>query len=125
VKVRYNVVVGVLFVVLGAVSTVLGLWLTLLGEFNPTFLFGLLCALLGILYLVRPYFWVHESTVVIQAALGPAKRTIPFKSLTFDGNKMIAVRADGTTRKVPVARWMANTGDWDTVRTARTTPGSR
>lgn len=124
-KVRYNVVVGVLFVVLGAVSTVLGLWLTLLGEFNPTFLFGLLCTLLGILYLVRPYFWVHESLVVIQAALGPAKRRIPFESLTFDGNKMIAVQADGTTRKVPVARWMSNAGDWDSVRTARTTPGSR
>jgi hypothetical protein len=124
-KVRYNTVVGIIFVVLGAVSTVLGLWLTLLGDFNPSVFVGLLCLLLGILYLVRPYFYVHQSAVVVPAVVGPAKREFPFQSLTFDGSKMIAVRTDGTTKKVPVARWMANTGDWDAVMNARTTPGSR
>jgi hypothetical protein len=124
-KVRYNMVVGVVFVVLGGVCTFLGLWLTLLGEFNPTVIVGLLCLALGISYLVRPYFWVHTSAVVVPAAIGPLKRQFPFKTLTFEGNKMIAVRPDGTTKKVPVARWMSNTGDWDAIMSARTTPGRR
>lgn len=124
-KVRYNVVAGVVLVVIGGAATFLGLWLTLLGEFNPSVIAGLLCLLLGVLYLTRPYFYVHQSAVVIPAVLGPAKREIPFQSLTFDGGRMIAVRADGTTKKVPVARWMSNAGDWDSVMNARTSPGPR
>ena len=124
-KVRYNMYVGILFVVLGAVSTVLGLWLTLLGDFSPGFIVGVLCLVLGILYLARTYFWVHENAVVVPAVVGPLKREFPFQSLTFDGGKMIAVRPDGTSKKVPVARWMSNTGDWNAVMTARSTPGRR
>jgi hypothetical protein len=121
-KVRYNTAVGIVFVVLGAVCTILGLWLAMLGEFNPSVLVGLLVLLLGILYLVRPYFWVHANSVEVPAVIGPARRRFEFQTLTMDGNKVIAVRADGTRKKVPVTRWMSNTSDWDTVMSGRTTP---
>lgn len=124
-KVRYNTAVGISFVVLGAVCTVLGLWLAMLGEFNPSVLIGLLVLLLGILYLVRPYFWVHSKSVEVGAVIGPMKREYEFQTLELSGGKVVAVRADGTRKKVPVTRWMSNTSDWDAVMSARTTPAGQ
>jgi hypothetical protein len=125
VKVRYNMAVGIVFVVLGAVCELLGLWLVALGEFSPAAIFGFLPLLLGILYLVRPYFWVYAGSVEVVAAVGPARRQFPFQALELDGNRLVTVRADGTRKKVPVARWMANTGDWNTVMSSLPTPGDR
>jgi hypothetical protein len=124
-KVRYNMLVGVVLVVLGAVCTFLGLWLLLLGEFSPAVIAGLAPLLIGVLYLARPYFWVHQNTVEIPAVFGPVKRRFPFQTLALDGGKVVALMSDGTRKKVPVARWMANASDWDAVMSARTTPGSR
>jgi hypothetical protein len=114
-KVRYNVTVGVVFIVLGAVCSFLGLWLLLLGEFNPAVVVGLLPALMGILYLVRPYFLVDRGVVTVPALIGPAKRQFPFARLEVDGGKVVAVTSEGTRKKVPVARWMAHPADWRAV----------
>src|SRR5262245_7166918 len=124
-KVRYNVAVGVVLLILGAVCVFLGLWLTALGEFSPAAIVGFIPLLIGILYLSRPYFWVHDKTVVLPAVLGPLKREFPFQRLEFTGGRMIAVRPDGTTKKLPVTRWMANTDDWAAVMNARTSPAGR
>ncbi|MFL6119063.1 hypothetical protein [Actinophytocola sp.] len=110
-KVRYNPVVGVVMVVLGAVCLFLGLWLMALGEFNASVLVGALVTLLGILYLVRPYFWVSSSAVELRAVVGPVRRTFPFRTLEVDGSKLVAVN-DGDRKKLPVTRWMAHSGDW-------------
>jgi hypothetical protein len=104
-KVRYNPVVGVLLLVLGGVCLFLGLWLLALGEFNMSVLAGALVTLLGILHLVRPYFWVTASAVEVTAAIGPARRTFPFR-----------------TKKLPVTRWMAHSGDWTAAVERATRP---
>jgi hypothetical protein len=115
VKVRYNPVVGIVMLVLGAVCLFLGLWLMALGEFSPAVFPGLLVTVMGILYLVRPYFWVTSSTVELVTPMGPAKRRCPFQALEVDGGRFYAVSADGTRKKVPVSRWMANSADWRAV----------
>ena len=110
-KVRYNPVVGVVMLVLGGVCLFLGLWLLALGELNMSILAGALVTLLGILHLVRPYFWVTSSAVEVGAVLGPVKRTFPFRTLEVDGSALVAV-GDSDRKKLPVRRWMAHSGDW-------------
>ncbi len=114
-KVRYNPVVGVVFIVLGAVCEFFGLWLVLLGEFSPAAIVGLLPILIGILYFVRPYFFVDPHTVTVPAVLGPVRREFPYERLDLEGNKVVTVRADGSRKKVPVARWLAHSADWRAV----------
>jgi len=111
-KVRYNPVVGVVALAIGGVCVFLGLWLMLLGEFSPAVVIGLMPMLIGVLYLARPYFWVHSTSIEVPALLGPMRRQFPFKTLEVDGGKLFAVSADGTRKRVPVARWSAHTGDW-------------
>jgi len=111
-KVRYNPVVGVVFVVLGAVCEFFGLWLLMLGEFSPAAFVGLFPLLIGILYFVRPYFFVDPHTVTVPALLGPVRREFPYERLELERNKVITVRTDGVRKKVPVARWLARSADW-------------
>ncbi|TDV42735.1 hypothetical protein [Actinophytocola oryzae] len=111
-KVRYNPAVGTVMIVLGAVCVFLGLWLAMLGEFNPGIVVGLVPMVLGILYFVRPYFLVSPGSVALVAVFGPVRREFPYETLEFTGGKVFAVRGDGTRKRVPVARWMANSGDW-------------
>lgn len=114
-KIRYNVAVAVVMLVIGAACAFGGLWLYLLGEFSFTLIIGLILMLLGILYLVRPYFWVYSTEVIIPAPIGPVKRRFPFQYLEANGNRLYAVTGDGTRKKVPVARWLANSADWAAV----------
>ncbi len=111
-KVRYNPAVGVVALVLGGVCLFLALWLMSLGEFSPAIFPGLLVTLLGVMYLVRPYFWMNPKSVELAALIGPMKRTFPFQTLEVDGSRLVAVSGDGSRKKVPVARWMAHSGDW-------------
>jgi hypothetical protein len=112
VKVRYNPAVGVVSLVIGGVCLFLGLWLMALGEFSPAIFPGLMVTLFGVLYLVRPYFWVNSTSVETAALIGPLKRTFPFQTLEVDGGKLVAISQDGSRKKVPVTRWMAHSGDW-------------
>lgn len=114
-KVRYNAAVGIVMLVLGATCSFLGLWLYLLGEFSPAVIVGLVPMVIGILYLVRPYFWVYSTLVRVPALYGPVKREFPHQYLEADGNRLYAVTGDGTRKKVPVARWLANSADWAAV----------
>lgn len=121
-RVRYNPAVGIVLLALGAVCEFLGLWLFMLGESSPALFAGLVPMVLGVLYLVRPYFWVYATSVALPAPIGPVKRQFPFQSLEVDGRKLIATRDDGTRKKVPVARWLAHPTDWREV-TAVARPG--
>lgn len=111
-KVRYHASVGIVLVVLGALCTLLGMWLFLLGDVGPAPLVGLVSVLMGVLFLVRPYFWVYSNLVVVPAVIGPVKRQFPYRHLEATGNRLYAVRDDGTRKRLPVARWMANSADW-------------
>ena len=114
-KVRFNPVVAIVMLVVGALCVFLGLWLFLLGEFSPALIAGLMPMLIGILYLVRPYFWVYSTLVRVPALIGPVKREFPLQYLEANGNRLYAVTGDGTRKKVPVARWIANSSDWAAV----------
>ncbi|WP_020672355.1 hypothetical protein [Amycolatopsis nigrescens] len=111
-KVRYNPVVGVALLVIGAVCEFLGVWLYLLGEFSPVVLTGLMPMLIGILYLVRPYFWVSPAAVEVTALVGTMRREYPFQALEAEGGRLVAVDHEGARKKVPVARWLAHSEDW-------------
>lgn len=114
-KVRYNPYVGIIALVVGSVCVFLGLWLTLLGTFNPAVVVGLMPVLIGILYLVRPYFLVTPTAVQVTALIGSIQREYPYQWLEVDGGKLLAVSGDGTRTRVPVARWLANSIDWAAV----------
>lgn len=70
---------------------------------------------MGVLLLVRPYFWVQPNVVEVPALIGPLRRRFPYQWLEIDGGKLFTVREDGTRKKVPVARWFANSADWAAV----------
>jgi hypothetical protein len=112
-KVRYNPVVGVGFLVLGAAVLFLGLWVTSLGEFSPGVIGGPVLILLSVPYLARPYFHVTPTAVVLKAGL--VKREFPYQTLEVEDGKLVAVAVDGTRSKVPVARWLARAADWAVV----------
>lgn len=114
-KVRYNMALGIVLVVLGAVCEFLGVWLLLLGEFSPAAVAGLVPLLIGILYLVRPYFVIDARMVTIPAVFGPVRRDFAYQRLELDGGRLHAITADGSRKKVPVARWLANPTDWRSV----------
>jgi hypothetical protein len=118
-KVRYNPVIGIVVLVVGAASEFLGLWLYLLGQFNTSVVVGAILLLLGILYLVRPYFWVYPTTVEVTALVGPVRRKFPFETLRVEGNRMFADADTGVSKKVPVTRWMAHSADWTAVTRGR------
>jgi hypothetical protein len=90
---------------------VLGLWLLALGEFSSAVIPGVVCMLLGPLYVMRPYFTVNTDTIVVPAPLGPARRVVEYKTLAIDGSRLIAVSGDGTRKKVPVYRGMSHPAD--------------
>jgi hypothetical protein len=123
-KIRYNPVIAIVFIVLGVICLFLGLWLSMLEGFQPAILPGLLCPLIGILYLTRPYFWVHPMLVELPALVGPIKREFQYQTLELNGRKLVAVRDDGTRKKVPVARWLAHSGDWAAVTAGSARPAS-
>jgi hypothetical protein len=100
---------------LGLVALVLGLWLLALGEFSSALVPGVVCTLLGTLYLLRPYFTVNTDAIVIPAPLGPVRRVFEYTTLEIDGSRLIAVSSDGTRKKLPVYRAMSHPADWKSV----------
>ena len=114
-KVRYNPVIAIVAILLGGICLFLGLWVSMLGEFNPAVIAGLMPTLIGILYLVRPYFWVTPGSVTVGALIGPMSREFMFQRLEADGGRLYAIEDDGTRKKLPVARWLANSTDWRAI----------
>lgn len=110
-KIRYNPVLGVTMIVLGVVCEVLGLWLLALGETDPTLFVGVIVVLLGLPYLLRPYFLVHHTTVEVLTLLGPARRRYEYERLELVDNKLFAISGDHRVR-VPVVKAMARSSDW-------------
>lgn len=117
-KVRYSPVVAGVFLVLGLVSLILGLWLLGLGQFAPGLIIGAMLTLIGVLYLVRPYFEVTAKTVSVPALLGPKHRDYGYETLEIDGGRLVAVSSDGARKKVPVYRWTSHPADWKALAAA-------
>lgn len=109
-KVRYNPVVAALFIVLGGVLGLLALWLLLLGTFSIGVIIGPLLLLVGIRYLVSPYFEVSRHGVTVIAPFGNGKE-YPGRFVLEGGRPMVVTPGGGRT-KVRVSRWLANGTDW-------------
>jgi hypothetical protein len=114
-KIRYHAALGIVLLVLGALCTVLGSWNFLLGDGSPAPLAGVVCLVMGVLFLARPACWVYSTVVVVPALIGPVKRQFPLQRLETTGTRLYAIRDDGTRKKIPVAKWMANSADWYAV----------
>ncbi|MCT2582640.1 hypothetical protein [Actinophytocola gossypii] len=119
-RVSYNPVWAVTTLVVGAGCFVLGLWVTLLGDFSPLVFIGPLLVLLGILQFARPYFLYDAGTrtIAVKALLGPATRRFGGSEgtrLIVDVDRIAHVTPDGRTKKVPVSRAMSKRDDWNAV----------
>jgi hypothetical protein len=118
-KVRYSPIVAVLLLLVGIVSLVLGLWLLGLGQFSPGLIVGAMLTLIGVLYLVRPYFEVSTKSVSVPALVGSRQRDFAFETLEFEGSRLVTISRDGARRKVPVYRWSSHPADWKALVAAK------
>lgn len=113
--IRYNQVIGLVMMVLGIGNIALGGWLTLLGSFSVSLVLGFIVALLGALYLTRPYFFVTPSAVIVPAMIGPVRRTFDFggkaEHIKIENGKLM-VHNGSQWKRVPVQRWFCNASDW-------------
>jgi hypothetical protein len=121
VDVRYNPVIPVIMLVIGVVNAVLGLILLQSGGSAGVSLFlGPLFVVLGLLQLTRTYFEFDPATgtIVVKALIGSVSRRFGGTEggrLLVDGSRIMCVRADGRTKKVPVSRLYARGDHWREV----------
>lgn len=73
---------------------------------------GVVCLLVGIAYMMRPYFHVEADAVIFPAAIGPVKKPYPYA----DGELRIEQNALYIgAKKTGARRWLANKADWDAL----------
>ncbi|XVQ11490.1 hypothetical protein ACQP1W_02600 [Spirillospora sp. CA-255316] len=124
-QVRYNPPFAWAVLALGLVNFVLAL---LVPGPLINLVLGVLFIVLGALFLGRPYFTytTHTRTLEVIAPIGTRRsfQGTGENGLTVEGNRIVQVRADGRRKKVPVSRWMARPEEWDAVADAigRTSP---
>ncbi|MFC5752846.1 hypothetical protein [Actinomadura rugatobispora] len=83
---------------------------------------GVLFIVLGALFLGRPYFAYTPQTRTLEviAPIG-IRRPFGGAGgggLVAEGGRIFLVQADGRRKKVPVSRWMARPEEWDAVAEA-------
>lgn len=127
-KIGYNPLFAGVIIVLGLINLVLGfLLLSATEDFNASIVLGPILTLFGILSLTRAYFEFDATTgtIATKALIGPVSRRFGGTAggrLSVMGNRIVHLRADGTTKKVPVAKFMANPQDWRAVLAAISGP---
>lgn len=110
--VRYNRVLGIVFVALGALNLIIAIWAFLLTRNMPFSIFtAILLLILGAGYLRNPYFIVENDAIVAKALIGRNEKRFPYTRLWFDENVLMGEQS-GTSRKMPVRRWLSNREDW-------------
>jgi hypothetical protein len=116
--VRYRKWLGISFTVLGAITTLLWVWLLLLTRnFSLHLITGVIILTLGILYLTKPYFSVGSNRIVFYNLLGVKIKQYSFnswKDLTIEQNK-IYLQGNDRQKKLPIVKWMTNKEDWEKI----------
>ncbi|GAA3444607.1 hypothetical protein Pve01_42730 [Planomonospora venezuelensis] len=118
--VRYNPVVGWLFIVLGGVGAVLQVWLLLLGSFSVFIIFSVFFLIAGAVSLRRTYFSVYPGGATTYAMIGPAKRDFSVgdrQPLTLEGGRLV-VRLENGKRRTVGSRAMSHPADWKRLAAA-------
>ena len=123
-KGRYKSSLGIACLIIGAVSTLLNLWrIGLEGQLRRPILLGLilglLVALLGILYLTRPYFRVAPNRLTVYNLLGKVVKRYPFvafSNLEIEEDSLYVessdAERDSQRERVRVKKWMVRAEDW-------------
>ena len=121
-KARYKTWIGITLLVIGVIATVLNLWVMLLsGSFSFTLIPCVLPAIIGFLYLTRPYFVVAPNRLTIYSPIGKVVRRYPFAS--FNDIKLVngrlyieSVEANLTgAEQVKVSKGLTHASDWKTL----------
>jgi hypothetical protein len=112
-RVGYNKILGVLFIALGLLLAGLGL----MTHNGLSVAMGLMNTVLGVLYLVQPYFVVTGDTVLVKNLFGMTMRVLPYESLEqFEvapsGASFRFRGADGIYQGPRFHRWLSHRGDW-------------
>jgi hypothetical protein len=113
--------------IVGGFSTLLGVWLLLLGEFNPSMLGGLILLFIGYQYLRRPYFVVEPDQVVMLAPFGSFQRNFNVdepQHVKIEDHKLLVFRRDHWIR-VPVYYFMSSQNDWKAMESKLSDAGAQ
>ncbi|MEO1447782.1 MAG: hypothetical protein AAFV46_16410, partial [Cyanobacteria bacterium J06635_11] len=121
-KARYKTWMGITMLVIGVIATVLNVWVMLLsGSFSFTIIPCVLPAIIGFLYLTRPYFVVAPNRLTIYSPIGQVVKRYPFKS--FNDIKLVndrlyieSVDASLTgAEQVKISKGLTHARDWQTL----------
>jgi hypothetical protein len=116
--VRYKRAWAYLFIAMGALNLVLGVWIFLLtGKLQFMIFFGILMLAIGIGYLTKPLVTVTESSFVFKAMIGPIERTFEFDSLDrvrVENNKIL-IQNNGGWKSLPISKFLAHNNDWQAL----------
>ena len=120
--IRYKPVLGILYLILGAVVFLLGVWLmSLTGIFQVGVLLGPLIVFIGAQTLRRPYAEIGRWGVSRLALVGSGTRRTELATgerLVIDGGRMYVLKPDGSRRSARVAGWLAHSADWQAAAAA-------
>jgi len=111
--VGYNKAFGGVLLALAVLCIVMGV----LVNAGMTIAIGAMNSVIGILYLVRPYFVVGSNTVELRNLLGMTMRAYHFDDLTAlevgpDGKSVFQIEPSGARTRLKLSRWLADGGDW-------------
>ena len=118
-KGHYKPLIGIALMLLGAIASLMSLWLMLLNnQFNVAIVIGLAALLFGYLYLTRPYFVIAPNRITVYNPMGKVVKRYPFAS--FDHlhteNKHLYIESGyletGSREKVNLHKWMVRAQDW-------------
>lgn len=118
-KGRYNPLIGIALILLGAIATLVSLWLMLLNnQFNVAIVIGLVALLFGYLYLTRPYFTVAPNRLTVYNPIGKVVKRYPFESFNhlYTEKSHLYIESGyseaGSREKVNLNKWMVRAQDW-------------
>lgn len=105
-RVGYSRGWSIAFLVLGGITIAINLLAR-----NPLgFVPGVVCLIVGLGYLKKPYFLIESGQLVVPAVLGPLKKIYPFAP-----GELVA--RDGALylgqKKLGLRRWLADKAAWD------------
>lgn len=110
--VRYKGAWAAVMLTLGGLSILMMLILLMMGGrmLWGSLIAGVICTMVGLGYLRRPYFEVFDDHLLIRAAMGPVTKQYPFSSPSEVEVRDGKVFVQG--KKLGISSWLANNDDW-------------
>ena len=116
-KIYYNKIWAILFLVLGGLLIILTLILyQVSGELRfRTIVPGAITVIFGFLYLRNVYFILNDKEIILYGLLGNIARRYAFESasqIVVDGNKLY-LNKEGKLKRIWISRSMCHPSDWN------------